>query len=188
MVVHDKSRKPAVSSICPQRNCSKFQHGHTFQIKLWARILFIQPRRHGSNPVVAVCWTLWTKSLPPRCFGKKLQTQPVKMLVLPARLFFALSTRGNRGIFYLGLGNRLSTSSLKFWIGAKRFRKWTAPRQEPRLRRNSGGRNRIRTCEGKASRFTVCPRWPLGYPTFLNGADVSFWNAWRQTELAQNHN
>ena len=102
---------------------------------------------------------------PPQCFGKKLQTQPVKMLTLPVRLFFALSTRGNQGVFYLGLGNRLSTSSLKFWIGTKRFRKWTAPRQEPRLRRNSGGRNRIRTCEGKARRFTVSPRWPLGYPT-----------------------
>jgi hypothetical protein len=28
----------------------------------------------------------------------------------------------------------------------------------------TGGRSRIRTCEGSASRFTVCPRWPLGYP------------------------
>ena len=51
---------------------------------------------------------------PPQCFGKKLQTQPVKMLTLPVRLFFALSTRGNQGVFYLGLGNRLSTSSLEF--------------------------------------------------------------------------
>src|ERR1700733_4030775 len=25
------------------------------------------------------------------------------------------------------------------------------------------GQNRIRTCEGKARRFTVFPRWPLGY-------------------------
>ncbi len=25
-----------------------------------------------------------------------------------------------------------------------------------------GGENRIRTCEGRASRFTVCPLWPLG--------------------------
>src|SRR5271155_3363457 len=29
------------------------------------------------------------------------------------------------------------------------------------IRRN--GQNRIRTCEGKARRFTVFPRWPLGY-------------------------
>src|SRR5690606_527444 len=28
-----------------------------------------------------------------------------------------------------------------------------------------GGGGRIRTCEGCASRFTVCPRWPLGYPS-----------------------
>ncbi len=27
-----------------------------------------------------------------------------------------------------------------------------------------GGRSRIRTCEGFATRFTVWPRWPLGYP------------------------
>lgn len=32
-------------------------------------------------------------------------------------------------------------------------------------RRAGGGGNWIRTSEGKASRFTVCPRWPLGYPT-----------------------
>jgi len=28
------------------------------------------------------------------------------------------------------------------------------------------GQNRIRTCEGKARRFTVFPRWPLGYLPF----------------------
>ena len=28
-----------------------------------------------------------------------------------------------------------------------------------------GGGGRIRTYEGIASRFTVCPRWPLGYPS-----------------------
>ena len=31
-----------------------------------------------------------------------------------------------------------------------------------------GGGGRIRTFEGEASRFTVCPRWPLGYPTTEN--------------------
>src|SRR5690625_593315 len=28
-----------------------------------------------------------------------------------------------------------------------------------------GGGGRIRTCEGCAGRFTVCSRWPLGYPS-----------------------
>src|SRR5690606_36805332 len=28
-----------------------------------------------------------------------------------------------------------------------------------------GGGGRIRTCEGFAGRFTVCSRWPLGYPS-----------------------
>ena len=29
----------------------------------------------------------------------------------------------------------------------------------------SGGGGRIRTFEGRAGRFTVCSRWPLGYPS-----------------------
>ncbi len=29
----------------------------------------------------------------------------------------------------------------------------------------SGGEGRVRTCEGRATRFTVWPRWPLGYLT-----------------------
>ena len=32
-------------------------------------------------------------------------------------------------------------------------------------RRRDGGRGWIRTTEGIASRFTVCPVWPLRYPT-----------------------
>src|SRR5690625_3040895 len=28
-----------------------------------------------------------------------------------------------------------------------------------------GGGSRIRTCEGFANRFTVCPGWPLRYPS-----------------------
>src|SRR5450755_635064 len=28
-----------------------------------------------------------------------------------------------------------------------------------------GGGGRIRTFEGRAGRFTVCSRWPLGYPS-----------------------
>ena len=31
------------------------------------------------------------------------------------------------------------------------------------MSRESGGEGRIRTCEGRARRFTVFPRWPLGY-------------------------
>ena len=31
--------------------------------------------------------------------------------------------------------------------------------------KKSGGEDRIRTCEGRATRFTVWPRWPLGYLT-----------------------
>ncbi len=30
---------------------------------------------------------------------------------------------------------------------------------------DTGGGGRIRTFEGRASRFTVCPLWPLGYPS-----------------------
>ncbi len=29
--------------------------------------------------------------------------------------------------------------------------------------RGNSGESRIRTCEGIANRFTVCPLWPLGY-------------------------
>lgn len=37
----------------------------------------------------------------------------------------------------------------------------------------SGGQDRIRTCEGDASRFTVCPVWPLrNLPFFLAPALV----------------
>ncbi len=34
----------------------------------------------------------------------------------------------------------------------------------PQKREEESGRSRIRTCEGRTTRFTVWPRWPLGYP------------------------
>ena len=39
-----------------------------------------------------------------------------------------------------------------------------------RLRRRGGG-GWIRTIEGKASRFTVCPLWPLGYSSVFGWAE-----------------
>ena len=30
---------------------------------------------------------------------------------------------------------------------------------------NNGGGGRIRTSEGRTSRFTICPLWPLGNPS-----------------------
>ena len=38
------------------------------------------------------------------------------------------------------------------------------------LRRRGGG-GWIRTIEGKASRFTVCPLWPLGYSSVFSWAE-----------------
>ena len=46
---------------------------------------------------------------------------------------------------------------------AGRSRQPATPR--PADREAYGGGGRIRTPEGCASRFTVCPRWPLGYPS-----------------------
>ena len=34
-----------------------------------------------------------------------------------------------------------------------------------KIKRENGGGGWIRTIEGVASRFTVCPLWPLGNPT-----------------------
>ena len=40
---------------------------------------------------------------------------------------------------------------------------------KPDVIRLGCGESRIRTCEGKTNRFTVCPRWPLEYlPKSLN--------------------
>jgi hypothetical protein len=39
---------------------------------------------------------------------------------------------------------------------------------------NNGGGRRIRTFEGVANRFTVCPLWPLGYPSRYSW--FSFWS------------
>jgi integrase len=40
--------------------------------------------------------------------------------------------------------------------------------------KKKNGQNRIRTCEGKARRFTVFPRWPLGYlPENADGGAVA---------------
>ncbi len=36
-----------------------------------------------------------------------------------------------------------------------------------RLIQNEHGGSRIRTCEGRATRFTVWPLWPLGYPAAI---------------------
>ncbi len=45
-----------------------------------------------------------------------------------------------------------------------------------RLRRRGGG-GWIRTIEGKASRFTVCPLWPLGYSSVFSWAEEG-WSWW----------
>ena len=44
----------------------------------------------------------------------------------------------------------------------------------------SGGRGWIRTIEGEASRFTVCPLWPLGNSPILNLRPVNApkWSWW----------
>ncbi len=44
------------------------------------------------------------------------------------------------------------------------------------LRRRGGG-GWIRTIEGKASRFTVCPLWPLGYSSLFSWAEEG-WSWW----------
>ena len=41
----------------------------------------------------------------------------------------------------------------------------------------SGGGGWIRTIEGKASRFTVCPLWPLGYSSVFSWAEEG-WSWW----------
>ena len=63
----------------------------------------------------------------------------------------------------------LSAHSWSGWSGSNRhhqlgrlgFYHWTTPASTL----VTGGGGRIRTYEGIASRFTVCPRWPLEYPS-----------------------
>ena len=46
-----------------------------------------------------------------------------------------------------------------------------------RIRFRFGGGGWIRTIEGKASRFTVCPLWPLGYSSVFSWAERR-WSWW----------
>jgi integrase len=50
--------------------------------------------------------------------------------------------------------------------------------------KRKSGQNRIRTCEGKARRFTVFPRWPLGYLPGKRNGEPKSWSRSRQGKPA----
>ena len=56
------------------------------------------------------------------------------------------------------------------------------------LCQRANGQNRIRTCEGKARRFTVFPRWPLGYLPDKSTRRMSRRGSFSLGELAEDEN
>ena len=51
-----------------------------------------------------------------------------------------------------------------------------------RLKKRTCGGRRIRTSEGLANRFTVCPIWPLWYPPGIFNQNISMnWSRWRDS-------
>ena len=98
----------------------------------------------------------------------------------------ALPTELYQHWFGAGSGNRTRIISLEGWGNSH----YTMPAililWPPH--RESGGGGRIRTCEGWAGRFTVCSRWPLGYPSRLMvpTAGIELATYWLQVSCSTN--
>ena len=63
-----------------------------------------------------------------------------------------------------GDGNRTHTTSLEGWSSTIELHPQRLSGRQPGWIQFGSGGSRIRTCEGIATRFTVWPLWPLGYP------------------------
>jgi hypothetical protein len=101
-----------------------------------------------------------------------------------------------------GDGNRTHTTSLEGWsstieLHPQSHRKTPLKSRNPQQQnpasdtnkklvtsKNHGG-SRIRTCEGRATRFTVWPLWPLGYPAEMPGNRRSHLISKKPTENPQ---